>query len=59
MNAFLCYISELNDFMSINGVTKHVLRNLLSQSSEAEFLEAKFEVLAKSKCPNKSTIIQS
>lgn len=47
LDAFLHYISELNDFMPIKEVTNNVFRNLLSQSSELEILEAKFEAWRK------------
>lgn len=42
LDAFLHYISELNDTMAIKEVTQNVFRNLLSQSPDMEILEEKF-----------------
>lgn len=47
LDAFLHYISELNDFMPIKEVIRFVFRNLLSQSSELEMLGAKYEAWKK------------
>lgn len=47
LDAFLHYISELNDFLLIKEVVQNVFRNLLSQSPDLEILEAKFEAWKK------------
>lgn len=47
LDAFLHYISELNDFLLIKEVIQNVFRNLLSQSPDLEILEAKFEAWKK------------
>jgi hypothetical protein len=47
LDAFLRYISELNDFLLIKEVIQNVFRNLLSQSPDLEMLEAKFEAWKK------------
>jgi len=47
LDAFLHYISELNDFLPIKEVVQNVFRNLLSQSPELEMLEAKYHAWKK------------
>lgn len=47
LDAFLHYISELHDFTLIKEVTQNVFKHLLSQSTEMEMLEAKFEAWRK------------
>lgn len=47
LDAFLHYISELNDHVLIKEVIQNVFRNLLSQSPDLEMLEAKYEAWRK------------
>ncbi|VVC34106.1 Hypothetical protein CINCED_3A000649 [Cinara cedri] len=54
LDAFLHYISELNDTMTIKEVTQNVFRNLLSQSPDMEILEEKFLAWHKMGKPGKS-----
>lgn len=47
LDAFLHYISELNDHVLIKEIIQNVFRNLLSQSPDLEMLEAKYEAWRK------------
>lgn len=42
LDAFLHFISELNDAVLIKEVIQNVFKNLLSQSPDLEVLEAKY-----------------
>ncbi|XP_050534990.1 ribosomal RNA processing protein 1 homolog [Daktulosphaira vitifoliae] len=54
LDAFLHYISEINDIMLIKEVTQNVFKNLLSQSPEFEILEAKLQAWRQMGRPGRS-----
>ncbi|XP_050442283.1 ribosomal RNA processing protein 1 homolog [Adelges cooleyi] len=54
LDAFLHYVSELNDSRLIREVTENVFKNLLSQSPDVEILEAKFLAWRKMGKPGRS-----